>query len=876
MSADSSECSYLSDHEKPKNMHKQKKYQALKLEKKHLEDVNKNLNENLENVRKQLQDAFAMLESSNDISNKLQEMQKQLSVSNDEKQNLHNQIQNLVQTNEETVSKLQNEVSSLTKQKEETTKLLSEQANKIAKLSKDLKAYKTDNELNRKVLEEITGKYQQMKTKKDKLTQKYASLSQKCEQAEQENQNLRLEQENLMNENLKLNSDIDSLNMKLNTASALNGEAEKSLVVVSNELEQKNKVILSLEQQIRNQKLEIEKYTLERSKMIKTLSGFQQIVLFSENSIDNLTKEIESLKQKNKSTPKAIMRPFMSKEEFDDLFIPFNGDLKNACQNFKNLPQYQPLQRIQLMLNETAKVVSNLTTENEKLKSDLQKEKKHFETYTADQVKYHEINDALVEELNHLSQNQIIINSNLIDSSQTDTDIITFVTEKLEKMTNSMQRELIKDPKFINSNFFTTSDVEQRRRSLEKLLKGQNDNVLRNLFLSLFFVSTILEKQLKSVTTSLSIMEEISKCGSLKGTQIRDIPHFIESINTRIQQEKATNKKLTKYIAKNEEKILKLTKSDTEKKTQICELSSRCETLENENKVLSLKLQLTQNELSIKKAEYEQISKVAEDIKNGCEERANYQKSRTDRLEEDLKQKTKQCADLTDSLKDLQEKLEDHLKSQRGTVFKSEQNLTSQIEALNNQLMEYEKTIMDLKQKLRRNKAAMREKLEKCIEESYSNFDKSKKVLEDLVESLKAKSKEAEELNQKLTEASSAQEAKITQLAQENSELKEKMKQVQSETNLERMNIQKEKQAVQAKASAQMIAQENKHMKLINEERQKSRQAVKKLLEKFAENVGSFYGIEPNDINEDIFEHMIKSTRDDLEKLRYFQNESLK
>ena len=52
-----------------------------------------------------------------------------------------------------------------------------------------------------------------------------------------------------------------------------------------------------------------------------------------------------------------------SKQDLADLKLPFEGEFGDDCEKIMKLPQYQPLQRIQLILNESAKRINECETE---------------------------------------------------------------------------------------------------------------------------------------------------------------------------------------------------------------------------------------------------------------------------------------------------------------------------------------------------------------------------------------------------------------------------------------------------------------------------------------------------------------------------------
>ena len=870
--ADMSSCSYLTDFEDPAIQAKDAAIRDLTYEKQHLEDVNKNLQASLESVKQQLKDTLTAVDTSNTVNTQIQALKKQIAEITAKKEQLERQLAIVTENNDNAVSKLSQQVTELTAQRDEALANLSAADDHIAKLKKEKSNLKVENQENAELLKAVTEDFQKVKAQKKKTAQKFVTAAEKLSEVESQNEQLALEIQKLNNEKTTLLSENESLRLKLETASSFNEETEQSLASIEKELQNKVNIIKTLEEQFDAQREEISAFAEDRDKMLTIISTQQKALSQAEATIDSLLKDNACLKTKAKTGAKPVQKPFATIQDFNALMMPFTGDLKTKCQSIMKLPQYQPFQRIQLAFNESAKVIAELS---EKLAVETKKAdeaKKAYDNFAVDQVKYQEILEALLSELKHLAMNQDLINGSPI--CKEDLQFVEFINSKLDSIYDIVNREAIKDPKYIQNDFFFTSDMKARKEAVLKLLEP--DDSTFSLFCALFLSNVFLENQLSAVTAPLQLINEMTKSGVLKGTQLSDVPRLIESLNTKVNKLSTQNKKLSQNHKKLQAQSMTLIKSENEKKTKISELTLQVDNLQNEIGVLNVKLQVAQNELLLKQNECGNLNQFAQEIRDGVEERTNDQKARTDRLEEALKQKTKECAELGQLLKELEKSIDENTNSQLRRAKRNEEMLLSQLELLQSQVDEYEAEIAQRKKANKKNERALREQYEKSIAELSRNYEEGKKNLEETIDSLKEKAKNAREMSKRLVDNMSDVEKRNAQLQKDNNELNQRLKGVQIEMMTMKNHAQKEKQQQQAQLAAQIMACENRAQQQVAEEKSKCSSKVNSLLQTAQSTIGAFYGIDENEFDEEAYEQTVKNAREDLEKLHYFQQEATK
>lgn len=867
-----SECSYLTEMEDPAIAAKDNQIRDLTFEKQRLEDLVKNLQSSLENVKTQLKDTIAAVDTSNTVSSEIQKLKKEVADLTTKKEQLERQVEILTNSSNDATKKFSDEVTSLTSQRDEAISNLEKSDERVNKLRKERQELRTQVQEKDELLQAITEDYQKCKTQKKKLAQKYTTAAEQLTQAEQEKDALAFENQKLVNDRTTINSEIESLRLKIETAKSFNNDIEGSLQPLQNELQQKNELISALEEQIDSQREEIQNYAEERQKILDIMQAMQKALADVEGSFEQLQNENAALKLRVKNGAKPVSKPFATQQDFDNLSIPFTGDLKARSSNIMQLPQYTPFQRLQLVLNESAKQIQSLTEQVTMATKKAEATQKAFDNFAVDQVIYSEICDALIEDLKKLATNQELINN--CPLSEGNEDFLEYLNQKIEETSQAVQREAIKDPKYVNSDFFFANDVKQRQAAIKKLLQPEDSTF--TLFCGQFLTNVFLQNQLNAVTAPLQLIDSMTKSGALKGTQLSDVPHLIETLNVRVNHTTKQNKKLTNQLKKAQAHEMELAQSENEKKTKISELSLQVDNLQNEIGVLNVKLQVANNELLLKKNECGSLNEFAKEIRAGVEEKTNDQKERTAKLEAALAQKTRECDELSTLLHDLKRSVDENTNATIKRMRKNEESYLNQIEALNNQVDEYEAELQKRRKIAKRTEKALKEQYDNSLKEMAAHYEEGKKNLEETITSLRDKAENSREMSKKLVENMSEVEKRNVQLTKENTELNQTLKNIKQEQTNFKNSMNKANQQKQAQLAAQLMAVESKAQQQIADERRQAQKKVQELLTVAYENIGTFYGVEESEYDVEAYQQSVKSARDDLDKLRYFQNESTK
>jgi chromosome segregation ATPase len=315
------------------------------------------------------------------------------------------------------------------------------------------------------------------------------------------------------------------------------------------------------------------------------------------------------------------------------------------------MTQYQAPQPIEIILNDTARVISDLTEELSATSANYREAKRAVDEADLDQDRSREILEALITDMKNLATNQEIING----SPSCRSDPI-FINKRLEELKPLIQREAIKDPKFIPNDFFITGDIVRLKEAVRRMLDPPDSTF--SLFTGQFLTNIFLNSQLGVVTDLIKQLDDVSK-RVLRGAKMADLPRLIVGMQEAITTLRASHKQIHTALKKTHSQQLTLVKAENENKTRLSQLELTNQSLKNDIEVLTVQLRVANSELLLKKNEQGGLSAFASQLREGAEEHPSDAAQRCPRLEEALDQKAKECSELSTLIKELQTSLDD-------------------------------------------------------------------------------------------------------------------------------------------------------------------------------------------------------------------------
>ncbi|CAD5214532.1 unnamed protein product [Bursaphelenchus okinawaensis] len=317
-----------------------------------------------------------------------------------------------------------------------------------------------------------------------------------------------------------------------------------------------------------------------------------------------------------------------------------------------------------------------------------------------------ETNDDLVlqlesvrSEVARLRNSEILLNDELKRSEAK-------LHELLEVEEKSKERKS-SDEQFYNENVRSKeamiSELEQRVEELEEVVKERNKSL------------TEVQKELDTVTSEhdrdVQCFEEIN---DQNRREIEKLKKDAENVRTGSPD----------YIEKTALKahIDSLTERNAVLERRLKMYEEKRDVIDDLQRTLNLKtkeLDLLQDEIKKVKREYEEMKNEVERLRNETdvlkndlrqlEEENENLKSEYERIQEEKEKLEKNEVDLTNSLNDTKEKLENELKEVRGTLERSQLQISQMTETLNEDTEdEFDNTVFDRPPSVRRKRTSSR------------------------------------------------------------------------------------------------------------------------------------------------------------------------
>lgn len=867
-----SSCSFISDGDDVASTGGDKvamKQKQLELD--HLTEVNTQLQNSIDSLKAQLKEAMDATASIGTMNNTITELKNQLAEYKEKEKNLTKELNAATTSAKEAEAKHQEDIQAVTAERDNLKAQLTAEADKYNKLRKERQQLKSQVEEKDTLLENCAMEIEETKTAKKKLRTKFATLGDKIQALETENAQLQVQITNAQNDKKALEQTIQALKAQSQAAQAGKEESEASINLLKKELEAKQHIINGFEEDLDSQREELIQMNSERDNIIGLVQKMHNGLQIAEQHIAKLTQENDSLNNKLKIQAKKAAKAVPATNDVAALTMPFEGEMGEKAAEYLKLQQYQPVQRAQLVINEAAKRLAEAENVAALKVQEVEELRNQLSAAVDGQTPYCQILDALLKELKNISSMESQINN--AQYCKVDTAFIEFMAQKSAEIEPLIKEELLADPRFIPSDFFTTTDFNKRKEVIQDILK-QND-MTGSILTASFLTNILLSNQLNALMGPLGQMEEISRLDVINGHDISDIPMLIQGLQAKIEKLKKQRTQVHNYLKKAQHDVQTLSKSENDLKTKVSQLQIQNESLTSENEVLKVKYQVANNELLLKKNE-ENLNQFAQKLKEEVDVQQCESKEKTDKLESLLQQKTKECADLTNLIKKLQITLDETTKKQNKRFAKNEETLKKQLLEMQEQMEMLEEQLEAKKRKAKKTEKTLREQYDHQLKEMAVRYEEGKEALNKTIEDLKAKSDEAREMTKKLQEQSQDNEQKNQKLSSDNAALLLEKKNLSAQLQQLKSQIQKEKQQLQVQLAAKMMACETKVQTATNEVRAQEEKKLKNLLNIVCEQLGSVYGFDDSDFTEESLKQVVAHAKEDLDRLHYFQNEATK
>jgi hypothetical protein len=518
-----------------------------------------------------------------------------------------------------------------------------------------------------------------------------------------------------------------------------------------------------------------------------------------------------------------------------DITLPFEGDIADKCEEIFKLPQYQPIQKIQLVLNEAAKRICESEKEileNRKIINETQNYSRREET----ECEYGQILFALLNEFREYAD------------IERGSNFAIFIADKCANIDPILTNLPTTD---FPQQFFSISSIDERMKVVASLVA--DNTPISSLLQSQFLINNYLRKQMRDAAASQV---------ELNTTQITEITEKqdqqIKSLQEKVVQLKESRKQLHNSLKQAQGE----SKTEQECRSKLSALEIQLESVQHENELLKVKVQVAQNELLLKMKDPPMSQSNLSEISN------------EPRLEAALAAKSDECSQLGQQMRKLQATLEETIKKNAKKYRSREEAMRGEIENLQNEVAAIVEESQSRMKKMKKLTKQTKEQYQATINEMVKNHEESKATLEGTVRAMTEKAEESRAMSQQLVQSLTQCEQKNQKLQSELQQTTQSQKDLALQQSVLKQQIAKDRQNYQAQIAAQQLAAEARLQDICTQLRSQYEKRIANLLNTALTTIGAFYGVDETSFTEDGFAQIVAHAKADLTKLKYFQAET--
>ncbi|EAY01141.1 hypothetical protein TVAG_040460 [Trichomonas vaginalis G3] len=825
-------------------------------ENQYLHHMNEQLQESITKMKAQLQDALSAVEKSNCFTEQIQQLKDQLQ----EARALNEQYQKEIEQSKSMTVQNSN-VENCAENIVITDQISSLQA-QIAKLKNERTIFKQADAEKTEYIDLLSNSILKLKSLKKKMKKKIISLSESNSQMKDLLNEAEAKAKKEEEQKSNLSSEVEQLKASLESKDKQINELSINVCQLHNEIHAKDTAIEFIQKQIESQIDEMAEYENQRSLFDDILGKMNKMAVLSENTILDLEEKLKAKQQDQpkKEAEKSNVNIF-NKANILDLKLPFQGEIKDDLEKILKLVQYDPVQRLQLIINELAKTIESITKENFIQKKQLSNLNSNQPTSCEDQGNYKEILASLITYLR---------NSSNIPENGEDDEFNNFIAEKFSNIDQIIDEKMKEDENYINNSFFMEKDIEKRKEMITNLLT--KDDITRDVLIAQFLISMDHNEPKKPEETENANENENNEESVFEeNLPQNDLQNTINEQAEQIHKLKETRRKMYDNIKKLQAAKLELQTKDSEQKSKINALELEIDNVQRENNILQLKINVLNHDIAMKNAQ------INEELEKKDNENKDFQmlQEKVLSLEKDLLIKTQANEDLTNQMQKLQAKLDASKKSHAKATKKLEDSYINKINEMEGRLHEVEEKSNSKAKLMKKNLNGVKQQYEETISTITKQYNDVKTSLEETIKSLNTKLSDHRSDIQKLNEKLRAEENLVDQFTKQNEILRSSNDQNEQELTRIKNEYAKEKKALQAKiTSINFTCDAQLNEKVLSLER-KYNTKINSFIQNVSETIGKYYNISESSLNEETMGQLLLHAKDDLDKLKYFQSESL-
>lgn len=831
--------------------------QEMKLENEHLQ-------QRITHLQSSLQSSAVQLKQALDAANSLGPLQEELAKT---KASCRDSVDKLKLENIESkqeIELLNGKISKIkTKYKKHICKQQEEienQAKYISSLEDEFEILKDENSSLKNELLAITDGYEKLLKSKKKSVEISKQIKYQYDSVESDYNKAAVCVEKLETENDTLKKQVDDLNyaieiLKKEKSASVNEIASKDTTIG----ELKTSLDL-LEKQYNVIKEDLIAVSESRSQLVNLIHRIYAPFCHFEERIEVLQNQIKKLQNKSKKSSNPV---FSDKFDFNQLAFPFEEPVLKKIQHILSLDHFQTIQKLQLIINDIAKTLSQTDKEKAQLESYVHSSEEYLKDMKSKYHKLYEFTFGLMRELKNLECNEHKIEK--IAFCHGDTRFIQIIAENAFTFDKNTDPSPVLGQLFVTADIFDDSHLEARRTLIESIQKEELS--VSTIVSALFLLNSHLRKQVAELMNGqvekTKITEALHKLGV---DNISQAYEYIEDVKVQFKRMKESRKEAHRALVNANNDIEEKSKECKALCLKIEELQTHIEGLTQEN--ITLK-----NEIEVARGECQRYAEKAEPHTNDHSENML---STITALQNTVREKSRENKELKECVNILKEEIENDREQNRKDVNKISRSYKREIENLTSALQYSENKASKNKKKATVTISELKKQYLREIELSQEQIETLKTNYEKEVSQFKSRSDKAEnELKSKREEIIEAEKNNQT-LMSENTKLKNELRVLEMKNQmLIEQNIKDQKSA-QAANAAQMFGLESIRQKEQKDLRVKFDQEKQRIIEYFTTKLGLLYGINDLDYDEQTINQIFARVHNDLNKLKYFQDQATK
>ena len=870
--------------------------QNEKFEIQRLRQINEQLQNSLESMKKQLKEALDSSSSSKITSESLVYLKQQLQDSNEKREKLIQQIKSMKSNCDEEHAKIAAELSQMKDERDSLNEHLEKKKKEIATL-------KGNAAQSEQLMEMMSENIRKNKQQKKKLKEKLKSLITQTDDLTAKLQTKDVEIQQANDEVQKHVEENAALTEKCNNLEFLIGNKDQQIDELKKEISTHQGVYSELEGQLESQEHELKLITEERKKILDLVGILQ-------NALSKSAEIINKLKQEKKEAElqkKTIARQnALTNADVLDLKLPFEGELSDDMEKILKLPQYQPIQKIQLIINKASKHISDTEEQLRQLKK---AQIDHENTKLDDETTIHQSAYLLKALLEKFSQ--IVTNNE--DNNLYDPKTIEFFAKECSTIDAHLKDLVMNDPAFVPNDFFTTDDASACVAVLQQIANSQP--AVYSLLISQLLLNRAILREVspngehhqqqqtqqnnqhhhhkqgnkeegkENQQDSNNNNKEEQATKEQQDNQQQSAPvqreksepllkptgdhATIETLNNQIKTLEEEKAKLRSTLKATKVQLFKLNQTDNEHQTEIAQLQLENNSLKNDLEVCKMKLEISANQAAQRQNDLSNISSFVAKTKDDSESSTSGESKA--QLKADLTKKNAECTELRNIIDNLQKNIATLTKQNKKQHKKLTESFNTEKEALVEEIEQLRAKNTKVSKACNKKLKSAEVQFNTAYSQLQTQLDQTSEELTKAQNELQQKVEEFEAIKQKIATLQNEYNEKIQKLEKENNDYVVSTKDLKIELANTKQQMQKDKQHNQCQLSAQMMAYETKIQQMEQEVKSNTNKAIEDIYSVMDETFGQMYGLEAGDLNEDTFKQLVMSIKGDLEKLKYFQ-----